>query len=77
MEQNHEQLRQQSERQMKELQKRRELEQRRADFYAQHQRELAEAHEARKMATQDKKEKQQELRKQMMMARRFVKDRAV
>ena len=76
MEQNHEQLRQQSERQMKELQKRRELEQRRADFYAQRQRELAEAHEARKMATQDKKEKQQELRKQMMMARRFVKDRA-
>ena len=41
MEQENDQVKQQSERQMKELQKRRELEQRRADFYAQRQRELA------------------------------------
>ena len=76
MDQDHEQLKQQSERQMKELQKRRELEQRRADFYAQRQRELAEAYEARKVATKDKKEKQKQLKQQMLLARRFVKDRA-
>ncbi len=76
MEQDHEQLRQQSERQVQELQKRRELEQRRADFYAKRQRELQEAYEARKAAIKDKKEKQKKLKQQVMLAKRFVKDRA-
>lgn len=75
MEQDHEQVKQQSEQQMQILQKRRELEQRRADFYAQRQREVQEAYEARKVATDDKNEKQQKLREQMTLAKRFVKDR--
>ena len=76
MEQDNDQVKQQSERQMKELQKRRELEQRRADFYVQRQRELQEAYEARKAATKDKQERQKQLKKQMLLARRFVKERA-
>ena len=75
MEQTHEQIKQQSERQQQILQKRRELEQRRADFYAKRQHELQEAYEARKVATNDKKEKQKKLKEQMMLARRFVKNR--
>ena len=75
MEQGNEQIKQQSERHLKELQKRRELEQRRANFYAQCQREMQEAYEARKIATNNKKEQQQKLKQQMMLAKRFVKDR--
>ena len=76
MEQEHDQVKQQSEQQLQELQKRRILEQRRADFYAQRQRELEEAHQARQAAKEDKKEKQQKLRQQVLLAKRFIKDRA-
>ena len=75
MEQEHDQVKQQSERQLQELEKRRALEQKRADFYAKRRRELEEAFEARKRAKEDAKEKQQKLREQMMRCRRFVKDR--
>ncbi len=76
MEQDHEQVKQQSERQMKELQKRHELEQRRADFYAQRQREQQERYEAWKAATKDKREKKQKLIQQMMLTKRLMNERA-
>ena len=76
MEQNDDQVKQQSDRQLEILKTRRKIEENRAAFYAQRQRELQEAHDARKAATKDKKEKQQKLRQQVLPAKQYVKDRA-
>ena len=75
MEQDHEHVKRQSEEQLKRLEQRRRIEENRAAFYAQRQRELEQAHEATKQATEDKKEKQKNLKQQMMLARQFVKER--
>ena len=76
MEQENDQVKQQSDRQLEILKTRRRIEENRANFYAQRQRDIEQAYEARKVATDDKKEKQQMLKQQMQLAKQFVKDRA-
>lgn len=76
MELDKDQVKQQSDRQLEILKKRRRIEENRAHFFAQRQRELEEAHQARRQAKDDAKEKQLKLRQQVMLARRFVKERA-
>ena len=76
MEQEYDQVKQQSDRQLEILKTRRRIEENRANFYAQRQRDIEQAYEARKVATDDKKEKQQMLKQQMQLAKQFVKDRA-
>ena len=76
MEQDNDQVKQQSERQLKELEKRRILEQRRADFYALRQRELEEAQRAKQQATKDVKDKKKALKVQIALAKQAMKARA-
>ena len=75
MDQENDQVKQQSDRQLEILKTRRRIEENRAHFYTQRQHELEEAHQARKQAKDDAKERQQKLRQQVMLARRFVKER--
>ena len=76
MEDENDQVKQQSEQHMQDLEKRRILEQRRADFFAQRQRELEEAQRAKEEATQDKQEKQNQLKQQIMLAKRISEGRS-
>lgn len=76
MDQEHDRVKQQSDRQLELLKIRRRIEENRAHFLTQRQHELEEAHQARKQAKDDAKEKQQKLREQMALARRFVGERA-
>lgn len=61
MEQENDQVKQQSERHLQELQKRRELEQRRADFYAHRQRELESEQEQKKNTREERIKNRQNL----------------
>ena len=76
MEEENDQVKQQSEQHMQDLEKRRILEQRRADFFAHRRQELEEAQKAREEAKEDKQEKQEQLKQQMLLARRLIKERA-
>ena len=66
---------QESERQQIILQKRRELEQRRADFYANRQQELEHTIQTKEQAQKDKLEKRKALKKQMLRAAQLMKKR--
>ena len=75
MEQENDQVKQQSEKQLQEIQKRHLLEQKRAAFYAQREKELKEAQEAREKATNDKKLQQEKLKQQIMLTKQLLRGR--
>ena len=70
MEPNDSQIKQQSEQHLKELQKRRELEQRRADFYAQRQKQLEEERLQFEKARRDKKDRSMALKRTVDLIKR-------
>jgi len=76
MEPENDQVKQQSEQHLKDLQKRRILEERRAAFYAERTRELEQAQEAQRVAKEDKQEKRQKLNEQILLAKRVKEGRA-
>ena len=75
MDQSDDQVKQESTQHIQELQKRRILEQRRADYYTKRQQELEQAQEDQAKETENKTEAREKLQQQILLAQK-MKERA-